>query len=515
MFSPVEFAHLHFIHDSSVLSHTMKQMNSHLTEEMQRIGKMTRDKPWEVAKPLHEAFEYMDKALTRLYRMQTAAKTDIATMLGSSRRPRQIMAAAGVLSGLFSLGLGLANHQALEALYADTQDLAKNQKALLHSLGVLKQEVTADLAELQEELNWIAYKNELEHKVDIMLHSAEDATRRWIQGVYLLLRGQLDASIISPSDLRSGFEQLSENCKSSGMRIAPMENTVEVLFSIPVSTAVVDGKIHVWIPVPVVQENSPTFDVLKLTHVPLPLREFMVELAAEGVHLAVDSDRTLHKDMSSTDLASCVQHRRFYFCGQTTFSSQDDSCAMALLKGQEAVAAQLCHKYIHKAPSVVTTTSNLTSGTRRVVVSVGTEAPIMRICPRGIERPTVVVRGHEEIELPFGCHLRAGLHTIFVPVLPKEVSLAAQGETWNPEMFLEGMKVDDVIHAIAIYNKTHIKMPLPHLKNIHERQYSSWTWQTGVCLVAGFVTLLVLSEVIYRYRAAYLYSKDLAQKSMH
>jgi hypothetical protein len=202
---------------------------------------------------------------------------------------------------------------------------------------------------MNSKLTWVKYSTRLNYKVSQAMDSLREVARDWVHGVYLLLHGQLDATIISPKDLSNGLKQLDENCRKVGMKVAPMDNHLEILFSLPVSAVVDQGKIHVWISVPVIQENSPTFNLLCLTHVPIPLGNYMVELAPVEAYLAVDAQKCLHADISTEELGACTQHRRFFFCSRTTFSAEEDSCAMALLKGDGTTAGRLCHTFVQGA----------------------------------------------------------------------------------------------------------------------------------------------------------------------
>lgn len=492
MFSPVEYARIHFVHDPHSLLQLKLTYDQALYRELETIH--SRGSNAEVA----SAKRFLRRTQEQLNRIQRRWQQEVELLDGHHREKRQLLVAAGLVGSLFSLGLGVKNEGELRALHEATESLKENEQALLHSLGALSLRVEADYSELKASMLWAEYAARLDSLSRQAVEQLESATQRWIDGLYLLLRGQLHASVISPEDLRKGRKRLEVQCQRQGLRIAPIDNDIEILFSLPVSAVLEDGRLHVWISVPVIQVNSPVFDLLRLTHVPLPLEEYMIELISEDAYLAVDAQRQLHADVNAAELAACDQHRRFYFCSRTTFSSQRDSCAMALLQGDQAAAAKLCHKEMYRAPAVATSSSNSTSsGIRNVDVYTGQPTAIMRICPLGKGLPTINVNGHATLELPAACHLRAGGHTIFVPTKPEEVILAADGELWEAESFLEGLKAEDVLSALGSLNDTRRRIPLPHLRTVHLEQKDAF-WKILMYIGFGIVFLVAL-DLTVRY----------------
>jgi hypothetical protein len=492
LFSPVEYGRIHFIHDADKLDKLKESYDKLLDRELDYLTNQTN-----MESNGERAKRFLWRAKAHLQRLQSEWKEEVELLSRHTRPKRQLLAIAGVASGLFSLGLGIKNQEELEALRQVTETLDDNQQLLLHSLGKLQAETVAEFKELNQRLSWSEYQS----RVDFLASHAKAhlrlASHEWINGAYLLLRGQLDSTVISPHELAEGKRLLAEKCRRAGLQMAQIDNELEILFSLPVTATLEDGRIQVWVSVPVIQENSPVFDLLRLAHVPIPFEDYMVELAPRDAYLAVDASRRLHADISASELAACAQHRRFYFCSRTTFSTQEDSCAVALLKGDGSKAGQLCHKYVFKAPAVVTTIANHSSGSRHVEVFTGAPVPVMRICPRGKDQPTVVVKGRESLSLPAGCHLRAGGRAIFVPTRPEDVILAAQGETWEAEDFLDGLAAQDVIAAIKEYNGTHGRVPLPELARVRDAQRVSSLF---VILVVGVAfVVFVTFDLLLRY----------------
>jgi hypothetical protein len=307
------------------------------------------------------------------------------------------------------------------------------------------------------------------------------------------MAGQLDPAIVSVPDLKRGLQRLERQARKVGMRVAPMENQVEVLFSAPVTTLFEDGLIHVWISVPLIPEEAPVFELLHLSHQPVPMGDFLVELDASGSYLAVDHLRRMHASVTATELAACEQHRRNYFCRRQTFSLKSDSCAIALLRGERATAAELCRKYVFRAPMVAATLDN--ASPRLTLVAAAVPTSVQRLCPHGSSQPVLRVSNLTKVVVPAGCYLQAGDEVTFLSHAPPEVVVASDGEDWSPEDIF-GEELLSVHERLHRFNITREKMLLPAA--VPEVTAAPvWLWPMLAALTT--LLLLILVDLAARY----------------
>jgi hypothetical protein len=158
-----------------------------------------------------------------------------------------VIAAASVI---FSFGLGVLTELELKSLRDTTNGLAKNQKFIVAQLVELARETDKELNLAVDQIHWAFIHSNINQKlVRCVDHLREDANR-WTQGLYHLMAGQLDPAIVSVPDLRRGLLLLEEEARKVGMKVAPMDNRMEVLFSAPVTTYFEHDIIHVWVSVP-------------------------------------------------------------------------------------------------------------------------------------------------------------------------------------------------------------------------------------------------------------------------
>jgi hypothetical protein len=396
-------------------------------------------------------------------------------------------------SAIFSFGLGISTEVELKNLRDTTNGIAKNQRFIVAQLVELARETDKELDLAVEQIHWAFVHSNLNQKlIRCVDHLREDA-RRWTQGLYHLMAGQLDPAIVSVPDLRRGLQQLEEEARNVGMKVAPMENRIEILFSAPVTTYFEDDVINVWVSVPLIPEETPVFELLHLEHQPIQMDQYLVELDAGDGYLAVDHLRRVHALMTATELAACDQHRNHYFCRRQTFSTETDNCPIALLRGEKPAAAKLCKKYFSKAPLVAATLH--TKEPRRTLITVAKPTAVQRLCPHGSSQPVQWVHNATELVVPAGCYLQAGGTVTFLAHAPPEVVVASEGDHWRPEEIF-GEELPSVKERLSRLNVTKERMILPE-PHPESSGLPVWFWPSIGALI------LLLSAVLLDLAARY------------
>jgi hypothetical protein len=413
---------------------------------------------------------------------------------GPAREKRFLAAVIAAASAIFSFGLGVSTELELKSLRDTTNGLAKNQKFIVAQLVELARETDKELNLAVDQIHWAFIHSNINQKlVRCVDHLREDANR-WTQGLYHLMAGQLDPAIVSVPDLRRGLLLLEEEARRVGMKVAPMDNRMEVLFSAPVTTFFEHDTIHVWVSVPLIPEEAPVFELLHLQHQPIPLGEYLVELDAGSSYLAVDHLRRVHVQMSATELAACDQHRKNYFCRRQTFSTETDNCPIALLRGEKPAAAKLCRKYVSKAPLVAATLHE--KEPRRTLITVAKPTAVQRLCPHGSSQPVQWVYNATELIVPAGCYLQAGGTVTYLSHAPPEVVVASEGDHWAPEDVF-GEELPAVRQQLIRLNVTKEKMLLPETQLESSSGLPVWFWPSVGTVI--FLLLAVILDLAARY----------------
>jgi hypothetical protein len=223
---------------------------------------------------------------------------------------------------IFSFGLGVSTELELKSLRDTNNGLAKNQKFIVAQLVELARETDKEVNLVVDQIHWAFIHSNLNQKlIRCVDHLREDA-KGWSQGLYHLMAGQLDPAIVSVPDLRRGLLLLKDEVRRVGMKVAPMDNRMEVIFSAPVTTYFDHDTIHVWVSVPLIPEEVPVFELLHLQHQPIPLGDYLVELAAA-------TDEYISKCRRQS-LSPVIIIKRI-ISGRHTFSTESDTCPIALL----------------------------------------------------------------------------------------------------------------------------------------------------------------------------------------
>jgi len=186
----------------------------------------------------------------------------------SLRPKRQIAAllgAASILTGLFSFGVGVSNQKELHNLYEETQRLDENQQKLLHHLRTFEQRTEASIKSILTGVRTEYLKTKANLVFDTKVRDLRQTCDKMLVGLYQALMGQLDPHLVSAHELRTALDGL-EKAKAVGLKLAPLENDIEILFSLPITTLLKDGALHMWLTVPLISIDSPIFDIFSITH---------------------------------------------------------------------------------------------------------------------------------------------------------------------------------------------------------------------------------------------------------
>jgi hypothetical protein len=508
VYSPTQFGMIHFTHDKRELAAKGKRILAALDREIWRLNR-TRGEVATVF--VQDQRSLADTEIKAIIQRLDEEMTFVGqhTPARGHREKRFLAAVIAAASAIFSFGLGISTEIELKNLREMTNGLAKNQRFIVAQLVELARETEKELGLAIESFHWAFINTQINQKlVRCVDHLREDA-RRWTQGLYHLMAGQLDPAIVSVPDLRRGLRLVEEQARRVGMRVAPMQNRMEVLFSAPVTTYFEENVIHVWVSVPLIPEEAPVFELLHLFHQPVPMDEYLVELDAGSTYLAVDHLRRVHAPMSSTELAACDVHRQHFFCRRQSFSTETDSCPIALLRGEKPAAAALCRKFVSKALLVAAALNE--SEPRRTLVTVAKPTDVQRLCQHGSSQPVLWVKNQTEMEVPAGCYLQAGGIVTYLSHAPPEVVVASEGDHWKPEDVF-GSELYHVKRRLVKLNITKEKLLLPvSISDSSDSDFPVWFWPTVGVLT--FLLAALLLDVAARYGC--LIRRRLHKKKQH
>jgi hypothetical protein len=140
------------------------------------------------------------------------------------------------------------------------------------------------------------------------------------------------------------------------------------------------------------------------------------------------------------------------------FSTETDTCPIALLCGEKPAAAKLCRKYVSKAPLVAATLHE--KEPHHTLIMVVKPMAIQHLCPHGSSQLVQWVYNVTELVVPAGCYLQAGGTVTYLSHVPPEVVVASKGDHWAPEDIF-GKELFTVKQQLIRLNVTKEKMLLP------------------------------------------------------
>jgi len=281
----------------------------------------------------------------------------IEAIVGETRPKRQaavLLGTAGLLSGIFSFGMNVLSRKELDHLYEETKRLDENQHRLLHKIQLNEKAYEEILEKSLRKLADGMVKERARELFAQLKHKLKDTKDKAVVGFYQALRGNLDPHLVSPTELKRGLEGLEDRASKMGLKIAPVENMQEILFSLPISVLMKGDELHMWISVPLVSIDSPIFDIYRVEHEPIPRKGLLFGLRSQKPYLAVDARRELHLDFNEADLNACIHHRNYYLCDWTAFTTKTNSCSIALFRGKKNCALKLCARTRAVVPAFVT-----------------------------------------------------------------------------------------------------------------------------------------------------------------
>jgi len=506
MYTPVSYGRIHFKHNLGEL----RELYQRMLHDHDIAWQLVQDKigGWPESK---DAYKVITPLRDRMRETVDNYYKEIDVLLGPNlRREKRFAGILGLVAGVFSFGLNIETRGELTQLVSETDELAHNQDVLIASLNQTQrkfQKIGQALDNERHEARHIALRVEARYAVSAVANQLqlyarelESAAEQLLDGFYRVLQGYLDPALISIMDVRDGITQLAAKVNKKGLKIVGVENPLELAFSLPVTSILKNGKFHMWISVPLVEEGSPPFQVLQVKHKPIKHEGVLIEFKPETPFLVVDSHRRLHADVSAAELADCLHHRSYYFCGRTEFSSRGDSCSMALYQGDKPGVLKNCKKFIQKAPLVVAQMTN--SSERIATIYTAKPVAVHRVCPHGPSPPTVRVTDPIQLHVPQGCHIEAEKEVIFLPYEVKELEIASKGEVWEVDDLLPDI---DPIEIKSIQKDLQDKSPdlLHELKPVKRFTFSHFRgWWKYAAIVLGALVVFAALELLLRYCCA-------------
>ena len=162
----------------------------------------------------------------------------------------------------------------------------------------------------------------LEHQVQLLLHSFRFELSDFLQGMMSLMENRLSPLIVSPEALISAFDHLAANARKHNL--LPSNEDPGILFQVPVSTLIDnEGNLYAVVHLPLYSGST-----LKLyRHVPAPFflgnSSVILDVESSAEYLALDTHGLVGKQMTSSEFQLCKKISAVYHCPNMNLLSKN------------------------------------------------------------------------------------------------------------------------------------------------------------------------------------------------
>ena len=507
MYTPAAFAHIHLSVDTGNMGKQVEILKYNL-KALYRDAQ-AKNAPKGVLSSVNRDIKATQAAIKLLKAEWTAIDSLVSFKLAKQEvkpphvvEKRQISAFLSVLA----LGIGVADHIEVKKLAETTKTMLHNQNVLIESLKTSVEDVNEAIqlaSDVMDHERWVRLTHDAHaERVRVLMYVA-GKTQSIQRGLYNAIYGKLDPALVPMSTLVTALEKLREKSALLGMKLAGQEVSIETLFTMPITSAVTEDGLQLWISVPIVPAAAPRLKIKQLTHVAVPVGEHVVEMGDPDRYLAVDDAHEFYIEITSGELSACAQFKSNFFCQQSTLVNSFESCGFALLRGDKATAMATCSKFISKAPVLfIPEASKVVDNeteAKKLDIYTGDPITVRVLCDNGQVKPNIRVVSSASVLVGKGCHLKTDKSVTYIPYEPREIHVAALGgEAWNMEELLDNVEETELVHLLDVLNATRVgKTSLANLKTVQVSEV--WSGTDIIAVVAGVAATILFAEGCLRY----------------
>ena len=433
-------------------------------------------------------------------------------MCQDKREKRSALGVAGAFLGVASIGLGVANRLELESLSNQVADNEQRQDLLIEDIDEHFKMAFHDLRHLTA-----AFRGMFEMNLNRTFQQQIDTLRvevfaaltvvdlridQWSEATYNALRGILDPTFASPETLEEVMLKIKNKIVIQDMRIVETHYDAEAFFANPITAVRNDSGLHIFIAVPIMPAAMPMLDIIKLDQESVEMNGangFFINFELDNAFLVIDPQRSVHAQMTATELLACHKYRQIYMCDRQTFERRPNTCLAALMYANKTLAALRCETSISRHNyRVLTQSQNSTT--------VWSKAPttVKRVCPNQTVAPLITFEGRKDIDMRHGCYLESDEARTYFSQNFHFDPVEGTSEEWNVALLLGSHPRED--YADILNDLDAIKsaqLPMREARKRINRKKSTWTVDRyAMCVVAAIFSILMFLLIMrYMYLA--------------
>ncbi len=363
------------------------------------------------------------------YQQDRAKGLDYLTRQGENRgAPRREKRFIGMaLGGLALLGAGIGNF-AYSGYINERLNVAEERADdMLHYIDLTAQKVITNSRRLNK-LNDTLYALALhEIKVEKRVQAELNGTRI-IQRLLMLLdtcesalshvarmldrattvwnmaiQGHVTPELIDPVTAAEELRRIKSSLHNRQVLAVDQED-LTAFYRLPCHLAPRGDSFVTVIPIPIYDAED-MYQVFRHLRVPIAADQHLeMFVDTDGLYLATNRERTLHQEMTTAELQSCLHTRRTYLCPQARpfRKSTEPGCLFSLLRGEKQQARRSCVHLFRTLRS----TDIIQLAADQFLVTTSQKDRAERICKdANLDQTIDLEEGSTEVRLPEGCAL--------------------------------------------------------------------------------------------------------------
>ncbi len=339
------------------------------------------------------------------------AKRAIGLILGGAA---VIGAAIGSIAYSGYLGAridAMEEQQASMLKYVDmTAALAESNERRITALNATLQLIAKHELQFEAAVEKELQRVELSQRLTLTLGICEEILSHITAAVSRLtavwtsaLQGKISLDLISPEMVKKALKEIEAEMPA-GMQLAIDTADLTSFYRLPCHLISKEDGYVVAVPIPVYKSKD-LFQIFKHINAPVATGEGLeMILDTDGSYLAINRERTLHAELTVSELQACLNVNELYLCPQRRVfrKAGEPSCLYQLFQGKTQEAQRTCtHAFRYAGKVDIVQLSRTT-----YVVIASQESTITMSCEDGQPSTDVTVKaGTQKIELSPGCSI--------------------------------------------------------------------------------------------------------------
>lgn len=340
--------------------------------------------------------------------------------------------------------LAASNGRRINVLNQTLQQLAR------HELG-FETKVTQTLKEMEATQRILLVLDTAQAAVASVAAGMTRLTSVWNQAI----QGQVSIDLLPPRAAREALEEIARQLFGGRRTVIRQENIMD-FYRLPCHLIQTNKGKAIAIPVPVYDESE-VFEIYRRVPTPIAVDQRLELVVETEDFLVVNRERTLHAEISATNLLACLKIGSMHLCPHNRVfrGAMDPGCLFLLFQGEVKRASKECPLRFRSLGRLDITQADIDT----YLITARKAAQVRQTCVNTRQDRTInVTTGTTRVQTPPGCSLAA--ENIYV------VATGNQTIVGRAFMVHTGQQMTLDVHAIMTEAYPHLEVDPQELNNL-------------------------------------------------